>query len=292
MEDLDQSIRSALAKRRSMPEFNDFTIAELLAMPRFFDWVTCRSGAGHEFRMFLAGGDDGVALRFFWNGRYETQTLKIWSTLAGDSKGIKIDVGAHTGVYTLAALAANPANVVLSFEPHFMNYARLNLNLRANGISTKRSHMLAVGERRDKVVFSVTTDLDYLSTGGAVGARAGGFNSEVQIVHVDGLLTREHHANVSLIKIDVEGHEPACLRGMIDVLRESKPVLFFECIDRVSGEACAAFLRPLGYHFFEIDDRAGSVTRVDRIVPATDVSGKLIMHRLNRIASCKPDLGV
>ena len=290
MAGLKASIDVAGRKRRSLPQYNDFALAELQSLPKFFDWVTCRTGTGAEFRMFLAGGDDGVALRFYWNGRYEAHTLKLWSSLAARLEGIKIDIGAHTGAYTLAALAANRENVVLTFEPHFMNFARLNMNLRANGFSTKRSYMLAVGERPEKKTFSIATDIDYLSTGGSIGARNGAFNTEVQVVHIDGLLTRDHHKNVSLVKLDVEGYEPACLAGMMNVLRESRPTLFFECIDEAAGAACEQVLSALGYHFFEVDDLAGRITAVERISPTKDSRGKVVMHRLNRIASVTPDL--
>ena len=75
-------------------------------MPELFDWVNCDVGVENKFHMFLGGKDDGVALRFFWNGSYEKYTLKIWSELAKKIKGFALDIGAHTGCYSLAALAA------------------------------------------------------------------------------------------------------------------------------------------------------------------------------------------
>ena len=93
--------------RKELSKKNNFTYEELIKHPKVFDWVTCEINENVRYQMFLAN-DDGVALRFFWNGCYEAFAMKIWAELSVKSEVI-IDVGAHTGAYTLAAMAANPS---------------------------------------------------------------------------------------------------------------------------------------------------------------------------------------
>jgi hypothetical protein len=63
------------------------------------------------------------------------------------SVDIALDVDEHTGVYTLAAKAANPKHNVASFEPLATNHLRLLLNLHANGMPMGTAYILAMVEK-------------------------------------------------------------------------------------------------------------------------------------------------
>ena len=64
------------------------------------------------------------------------------------------------------------------------------------------------------------------------------------------------HAVVpDLIKIDVESHEPAVLRGMGHLLKEYQPTIICEIWDNSVGEAVEALLKGCGYNFIAIGDR-------------------------------------
>jgi FkbM family methyltransferase len=166
-----------------------------------------------------------------------------------------------------------------------MNFARLNLNLRANGFPTIDACMLGVGARDEILPFTIQTGLDYLTTGGTVAVRQGGFTTGIQVVPLDEFLPREIRSTVGLVKIDVEGFEAQCLAGMHSLLEESHPILFFECIDRTAGAEVQAILEDYGYRFYLVDDRDGSVSEVDEVSPQLDAAGRPLMHRLNRVAT-------
>jgi FkbM family methyltransferase len=273
----------ALEKRSTLPPHNSFTITELTNMPPYFGWVECSSGSS-TFRMLLGGADDGIALRFLWNGSYESMSLKSWTWLAKKVE-LAIDVGAHTGTYTLAARAANPNVLVLSFEPHFMNFARLNLNLRANGFGTGNTFMYAVGAKNEVLPFSVSTSLDWLSSGGSIGKRQKGITTSVQVINLDSFLTPPVVAKVGLVKIDTEGFEAECIQGMRNIISTKHPVIFFECIDAKSGSEVQNILQEYGYKFYEVDDNEQTIAAVATIKPSLDSNGKPIYGRFNRIAS-------
>jgi FkbM family methyltransferase len=273
----------ALAVRQALPEYGNLAISDLLGQPKFFDWVDCRPAQDASFAMYLAGADDGVALRFFWNGHYERTTLRAWSHFARKSQ-IILDIGAHTGAYTLAALASNGSAQTISFEPYFMNFSRLNMNLRGNGFSPAHAYMVGVGEKSAVMPFSVSSDVSYLSSGGSVGVRENAFTTHIQVVALDDFIPDEMASRINLIKIDVEGFEAACLRGMANLVRKSRPIIFFECTNLAAGREVQQQLSQLGYVFFVSDEVTGQVTRALDVTPATHEKGGLLMNQLNRIA--------
>jgi hypothetical protein len=61
---------------------------------------------------------------------------------------------------------------------------------------------------------------------------------------------------VSLMKIDVEGHEPEVLRGAKSVLKRDGPVVLFEILSGPVGQACIEMLRACGYDRFVTFKRA------------------------------------
>jgi FkbM family methyltransferase len=282
--DLEKLNSVAKAKRSQLPIENNFNINDLSLMPEFFNWVNCDVGLKEQFQMFLGGKDDGVALRFFWNGFYEKITLRTWSRIAKNTSGFVLDIGAHTGSYSLAALTANRNLSLLSFEPHYMNFARLILNFNANKFNTNNIFMYCVGDENKFVPFSTSTSVSYLTSGGSVGQKSGAKVNSVQQVALDSFLIDEVIQNTRLIKIDVEGYEANVLKGMKKILNY-KPTIFFECIEKNSAKLVEEILFSYGYNFYEIDDLTEKITKVKKLEPQFDRDNKLVMHKLNRIAS-------
>ncbi len=260
------------------------SITELLSLPIFFDWVAC-SVDKFKFKMFLAGGDDGVAMRFFWNQSYEKLTLKLWSVFAATEKNvIIIDIGSHTGAYTLTAMSAAPNATVISFEPHFMNFARLNLNIRANGYSPLNAFMLGISDKNGTAPFSIPTDISYLSSGGSIKEDDHSLQTIINTVSIDDFLNIEDATVSLLIKIDVEGHENYVIRGMIRHIKKYRPIIFFESTDTQASTEIYEELNSLGYEFYLIDDNLLTITHTANINPVLTGSGAINPHKLNRLA--------
>ena len=279
---------AARARRAALPPHNDFDIVALATLPPYWGWVEAQAAPRIAFRMFLGGNDDGVALRLFWNGGYEPKTLALWSRLARNAR-LALDIGAHTGVYTLAARAANPGIDVLSFEPHAMNYARLLLNLRANGFETRDAYMIGVGAMDAMRPFTVRTQAEYLSTGGAFDAVGGGVTNDLRTVALDSFLPDAVAGAVGLIKLDVEGYEAACLSGMGRLIERARPSIVFECTHETSARALERTLGGLGYRFFDIDDGDETARETTTLRPVLNADGSPVMARLNRIAAANDD---
>lgn len=275
---------AARAHRKSYPATNHFDLATLLDMPPYWGWVDHRAEPeAQPFCMFLGGNDDGVALRLFWNGRYESQTLALWSRLAR-THAMALDIGAHTGIYTLAAHAANPSMSILSLEPNSMNYARLTLNLRANNLATTDSYMLGASDRDGTRPFTIRTNLDFHSSGGTFEPVTGGYVSPARIVALDSFLPPALADAVDLIKLDIEGHEATALAGMRAMIARARPTMIFECITDATAAAVSELMAPLGYRFYEIDDDAGTIRETTLLAPTLAAEGSPDPNRLNRIA--------
>jgi len=257
------------------------TILELRARQPYFGFVEHSIGHG-TFRMFLGGADDAVALKLYWNGSYEQTTLKTWAALAKKCE-LALDIGAHTGIYTLAAKASNPDISVVAFEPSPANFYRLNLNLRANQIGTQNAFQKAVWSNAGQARFSMLSNADILPTGGMVGVAKGANVITVEAIALDEFLPAEFWPRVGMIKLDLEGCEAEAIAGMLRVIEATKPVIFFECIK--AGLGVESQLKPMGYRFYEVDDEAGTIEPVAAIRPHLNSDGSPIHSKANRIAS-------
>jgi len=254
----------------------------LLRFPIFFDWVECDVSEECKFDMYLGGADDGVALRFFWNGHYERYSIKIWCELAKSANCI-LDIGAHTGCYTLAAQTINRSASVFSFEPNSQCYSRLMLNLRANNLTTNFAHMVACCEKDDVAFFSIKTPSGYLSSGGKINEKDQ-HSYQIKTISIDNMLYKKCDKPINLIKIDVEGHENLCLKGMNSIISRDHPIILFECVEMSSSMQCYEYLTNIGYKIFLVDELLESIRIVDNCIPIIGQGKKIDMYQINRIA--------
>lgn len=241
-------------------------INEMAAMTNVWGWVD-HGG----FEMYLGGNDCGISLRQIHGQEYETQSRELWCSLCGD--GLMVDVGAHTGLYTLEAMSLGCR--VISIEPYMLNYARLVMNIRKNGYSDSGVFYGAAGDKNGLASLGVNTTRSYCTSGGTIGEGREAF--PVRMARLDSLIGEP----VSAIKIDVEGGAAAVLRGASRILND-KPDILIECTE----EGLTEILAPLGYKFFVVDELIG-------LEPCDDLGviyagSGLDMRRINRYCTVKP----
>lgn len=159
--------------------------------------------------------------------------------------GIALDVGANIGNHTLY-FAAVMGLRTWAFEPVDTNLAILRRLVALNGIED-RVEIVAVALSDEPG----TLGLEALDPDnpGTFRAAAGTTGKQVEAVRLDDALDRLGLAPgaVSLIKIDVEGHEERVLAGAPRILAESDPVLTLEVFDPATLDRLIARLGPLGY---------------------------------------------
>ncbi len=263
----------------------DLPINELMKKPPFSGFIEIAHLKDISASMFLAQNDDGVALRCLWNGNYEPMTTALWAALCKDASCI-LDVGAHTGLYSLIAHAANPAAAVISIEPFPLNFARLLLNLRSNDHSADFALNMAVSNQTGDMHFSVSTGAGYLSTGGKISSSSEDNSFPVKATTLEEIVENTG-ARLDLIKIDVEGHEHQVLQGGLTVLDDRSPDLIFESAFSQNTGALEALLVRRGYRFYIIYEDKLTLESVTHLRPTSSDTAN--MNSLNRFATKRDD---
>lgn len=197
---------------------------------------------------------DFIGRSVYWRGLagYEPETIPVFVQLARRAR-VVLDIGAHTGFFSLVALAANPNARVVAFEPVPRIYQRLMEQIALNGWTARcDARNLAVANRSGTTTFHVPTgDLPYsasMDPNGFWGVP--GDLIEVPVVTIDEALVGTE--GIDLVKIDVEGFEDQVLDGMRQILAASKPNLLFESIPGYPVAAIEALLGRLGYRFYTL----------------------------------------
>lgn len=197
---------------------------------------------------------DAIGRSLYWRGLagMEPETTHLFSQLA-QRVNTFWDVGANTGVYTLAGCAMNPNLNVVAFEPLPQARERLTRNIGLNHWTERCSvRAEAVSDSEGQAQFHVP-DARFPTSASLHPDGFKGYEGrtiECTVIKLDSLL--EHHKRIDLIKIDVEGFEDAVLKGMPDILSQCRPILIVECLLDGPHAVIEAILEPLNYRFFHI----------------------------------------
>jgi FkbM family methyltransferase len=206
----------------------------------------------------------GRILFFGGAGGWEPEILRVLPTLARAAAGV-VDVGAHTGLFALIALAANPQARAVAVEPVLANARLLQANLEANRMAGRCVLAVVAAADRPGVVAFDPTPIEVPMTA-AIRDAAGADAVRVPAVSLD--FVAPWLPSVDLVKIDVEGFEHLVLAGGEQTLRADRPTLVIECLAGSAVESFAGLFDELGYERFHLlPDRAEPV---ERIRPAAD----------------------
>jgi FkbM family methyltransferase len=181
-----------------------------------------------------------------------------------DPGELVIDAGANVGYMTsLAAVRSGHGGRVLAFEPHPDVFALLERNVAA---WSQRPEVAATATRRLALsdhegtgtliagkAFEANMGLARLADGaGETGARS----YDVRLARLDALLDSER---VGVLKIDVEGHEAAVLRGAAGLLeRRLVRDIVFEDHHAYPSRA-TELVEAAGYHLVCLDNDLGGL---------------------------------
>lgn len=196
---------------------------------------------------------------FFWRGfphGWEAVSLAMWTRLSEISEEIW-DVGANTGLYSLAARCVNPEARVSAFEPNPLVFRNLLRNLELNGYRDVCANAAALGEREAELLLHASGDA--LDTEAHLGHGTPGDDTHhlaypVRVIAGDAYARERGVARLDLVKIDAEGHEREVVRGMLGTIAASRPSIFIEVLDDALGADLEQLLSGLGYLYFSIND--------------------------------------
>lgn len=187
-------------------------------------------------------------LRRYRSYRWGETELRLIRVMTQRDK-LAIDVGGYDGEYTL--ILTQYARRVLTFEPNPRKVERLREEFKGTSVevfpcalsdtSGKTTLYLPLGH--DRFEGCATLDRGNPSYGQGIAY-------EVEMIRLDELRISEP---IGAMKVDVEGHELAVLRGGQSTLERDRPNLVIEAEERHRKDAVATlrdFLTPMGYRGF------------------------------------------
>lgn len=180
--------------------------------------------------------------------KFEPQTTPWMLERMSGAVGAYVDVGASTGWF--AVPFAKREHQVIAFECNPRAIARLKANCDLNGVSIVL-HEAAATDRVGEAVFTHNPRLPLTSGGSLERVAANKASETVRCLTLDSVISEP----VSLLKIDVEGHELAVLRGATKLIARSRPAMVLEANDRVHQNALAAWCEENGYQWTSADTR-------------------------------------
>jgi FkbM family methyltransferase len=197
-------------------------------------------------------------LYFFGTYYLEKPLLAVWQAKARDAQVI-FDVGANAGIYSLAALAANPKAGVHAFEPTPEIAERLRTTKLANSLPGLTIAEVAVSDSAGHA------NLVRFDGGGSNGgmnyigeAPVAAVGQRVATIRLDDYCRDNRIDRIDLIKVDVQGLEPNVFRGAEDLLSKGKIGTIFVELNwgnpdhHSSADELIALLERFGYQFSEI----------------------------------------
>jgi FkbM family methyltransferase len=196
--------------------------------------------------------------REMWSGCYEPHVTRCLEAILrpGDTF---LDAGAHIGYHSLfAARLVENHGSVFAFEADPGVYSRLARNLEQ--FPRASAFRNAVWERDACVTFerSATSSESGWGKLTAVQNLGAGEQVQVQAISLDSWSRTAGLQACRMLKLDVEGSEPAVLRGAQAILHRFRPVLLLELNDtvlRYAGSSPAqlgAELFQRGYQIYQL----------------------------------------
>lgn len=210
----------------------------------------------------LNGYGRAIEATIFWDGAdaFETTTISWWKKLSKRSQYI-FDIGANTGIFSFVAKALNPKAEIHAFEPLGRIHAILEANIQLNNLSappTIKGHRVALSDYSGQgEMFDLPAEHMYTaSLNHNVHAERGqpmqSIQEAVAVLRLDDFMKQQNIQGLDLIKIDVESHEPAVLRGMGECLRKFHPTLIIEIWNNEVGVAVETSLANCNYLYFSL----------------------------------------
>ena len=211
-------------------------------------------------------------------------TRFIGERLAAGKPGLFIDVGANLGWHTLHAARHATVECVLAFEPDAFNASLLARNLAANRIDNVIVRVAAVGA-------AAGAGRLYRYKPSNLGRHSlicdhGLGSSPVALVGLDGALEnlRLDRRPIRVLKIDVEGYEPAVIAGAARALARTETVIleYSPALSRAAGLSLEQMLTQLdaaGFSAARLDRDGGIVALDGAAVKALDGVTDLVWTR-------------
>ncbi len=164
-------------------------------------------------------------LDFLFHSRYyEPQTTKY--LISKKNADTLIDIGAHIGKF--AVISSKTFKKVYAIEANPLNFKSLSENISVNNIKNIAHYNLALSNKVGKVNIGNIND-----NTGTSKIVENGKGMKVSALTLDKFISKEKidAKKVSVVLMDVEGHEGLILEGAKSFLSKTSADLIIECFD-------------------------------------------------------------
>ena len=256
MMSLNENIVSKLKSLRSKKSFMNADLKTLRGLPTY-SGVWELSFQNNQFFMLNLKNDDAIPLKYFWRYGYEHYSLDIWYQITRKDE-FYIDIGAHSGIYSIIGNLKKSQNKFISIEPYYINYARLMDNLKLNNLSVNLCFLAAATNYTGTTKFNVKIS-GYHPNGGKISNDG---NIVTSAIKIDDMNISE---KIGAMKIDTEGYEYEALQGAEEIIKLYKPHIIIE-MNESSFDNAVSFLKKFNYEFFLINDHSKTLSRIESFV--------------------------
>ncbi|MBF0094284.1 MAG: FkbM family methyltransferase [Alphaproteobacteria bacterium] len=220
--------------------------------------------------------------------RGHVRTAKqVQQLLREEKEPVILDVGANVGIFSLL-YSRIPGAKVFSFEPVSQTYACLRENIGRNGIDHVETIQEGLSDT-ETTLYIGPEDETPKTTRFSVHVKHDGRGEEATFTTLDIFVARRGLDHLSFLKIDVQGHEMAVLKGGMESLKRFLPIIEVELVKgRENPENILIMLADLGYSFFTWNGRDLRSTTIDNWVQATNIDLDVFAIPPGRLSSVLP----
>jgi len=180
-----------------------------------------------------------------------------------------VDAGAHIGLYSMlmGRVVGRQRGKVYSFEPFPSTWQLFARNIRENqldNVIVAYNAACHATPGQGRIIERDHEDLgeSFVKT----EQQADGHGQVINLVRVDDIVPP--NVPIHVIKIDIEGSEPAAMKGMKRILTRDRPIIFTEFNPKALEKVCRVqageyldFLKNHGYRCREVQDFLGNEDR-------------------------------
>ena len=191
-------------------------------------------------------------------GGYESGQIRCFLSRipAGRHRTI-LDIGANAGTHSLAF--ARVFDTVHAFEPNPMLWPQFERNMVLNGFTNVCFHKLGLADRDAELTLHLIDKPNYgLGTFSTVEQYDLPLRpvATCPVRHAGNYLAGIGAGPVDAVKIDVQGFEPEVLRGLADILKRDRPVIWCEIgagtLAKIATTGELSKLLPFEFRCFQI----------------------------------------
>lgn len=202
----------------------------------------CRHGT------FAFQSNDMIGRLLLGYGEWAEQEISFLTSFLRPGDTV-LDIGGHIGTITVPlARAVGPQGRVLSFEAQRLIYLNHCTNVHLNGLLNVHPTHAVVAEAEGFVNLAEYEPAKISNSGGftiPVGATGTQRYTSVRKIVLDKFLVDLDQCR--LIKMDIEGHEPAALAGMLQLIKRLKHIIYVEANTKQRFEAIRSQMSALDY---------------------------------------------